>query len=68
MYIYLSIYLSIYLLPPFMKKTIPIINVRQTFLTLTNFIEKNNNIYNIKYTSYKIFYDKFNDTNFRIFF
>jgi hypothetical protein len=31
---------------------------------LTNFIEKSNNIYNIKYTLYEnIFYDESNNTN-----
>jgi len=38
--------------------------VSQTFLSLTNFIEKSNNIYDIKCASYKnIFYDEYNDTN-----
>jgi len=47
-----------------MKKLIPRISVRQSFKSLTKFIEKSDNIYNIKYTSYKnIFYDKSNDTN-----
>jgi len=34
------------------------------FFSLTNFIEKSNNIYNIKYALYEnILYDEFNDIN-----
>jgi hypothetical protein len=47
-----------------LKESIPKIRVSQIFLTLTNFIEKNINIYDIKWISYEnILYDKSNDTN-----
>ena len=47
-----------------MKESIPRIRVSQTFLSLNNFIEKSNNIYDIKYASYEnIFYNESNDTN-----
>jgi len=47
-----------------MKKSISRIRVGQHFLSLTNFIKKSNNIYDIKYASYEnIFYDESNDTN-----
>jgi len=47
-----------------MKESIPNIHISQTFSNLTNFIEKSNNIYNIKYVSYEnIFYDESNVTN-----
>ena len=60
----LTKYILKILLPSSMKKLIPRISVRQSFKSLTKFIEKSDNIYNIKYTSYKnIFYDKSNDTN-----
>ena len=36
------------ILPPFPKASTPRIRASQTFLTLTNFIEKSINIYNIK--------------------
>ena len=50
--------------PSFMKESISKIRVSQIFLSLINFIEKSNNIYNIKCTLYKnIFYDESNDTN-----
>jgi len=52
-----------------MKESIPRIRVSQTFLSLTNFIEKINNIYDIKCASYEnIFYDESNDTNLILFF
>ena len=38
----------IYILPLFLNKSIPRIRASQTFLSLTNFIEKSNNIYDIK--------------------
>jgi len=38
--------------------------LKSVLKSLTNFIEKSNNIYDIKCASYKnIFYDKSNDTN-----
>jgi hypothetical protein len=47
-----------------MKESISKIRVGQTISSLTNFIEKSNNIYNIKYVSYEnIFYNESNDTN-----
>jgi hypothetical protein len=50
------------ILPPFPKASTPRIRASQTFLTLTNFIEKSINIYNI--LSFKnIFYNKFNGIN-----
>jgi len=52
------------ILPPSTKESISKIHVSQTFLSLTNFIEKSNNIYDIKCASYEnIFYDESNDTN-----
>ena len=52
------------ILPPSTKESIPRIRASQTFLSLTNFIEKSNNIYNIKCTLYEnIFYDESNNTN-----
>jgi len=52
------------LLPSFTKEWIPIIRTSQTFLSLSNFIEKYNNIYDIECASYEnIFYDESNDTN-----
>jgi hypothetical protein len=47
-----------------LKESIPRIRVSQTFLILTNFIEKSINIYDIKWASYEnILYEKSNDTN-----
>jgi pSer/pThr/pTyr-binding forkhead associated (FHA) protein len=47
-----------------LNKSIPRIHACQTVLSLTNFIEKNNNIYIIKLASYKnIFYGISNDIN-----
>jgi len=47
-----------------MKESIHRICASQTFLSLTNFIENSNNIYDIKCASYEnIFYDESNDTN-----
>jgi len=43
----------IYTLPLFSNKLIPRIRVSQTFLSLTNFIEKNNNIYDIRRVYYE---------------
>jgi len=52
------------LLTPSTKESIPRICVSQTILSLTNFIETSNNIYDIKCALYKnIFYDESNDTN-----
>ena len=52
------------ILPLSLKASIPRIRASQTLLSLTNFIEKSINIYNIKWVSYEnIFYDKSNDTN-----
>jgi len=53
-----------FILPLSTKELIPRIRASQTFLSLTNFIEKSNNIYDIKCASYEnIFYDESNDTN-----
>jgi hypothetical protein len=46
-----------------MKESISRIRASQTFLSLTNFIKKSNNIYDIKSTYENIFYDESNDTN-----
>jgi len=47
-----------------LKPLTPKICASQTFLSLTNFIEKKINIYDIKWISYEnIFYDKSNSTN-----
>jgi hypothetical protein len=52
------------LLLPSPNKSIPRIWASQTFLCLTNFIEKSNSIYGIKGAPYtNIFYNKSNDTN-----
>jgi len=54
----------LFIYPPSKKESISKIRVSQTFLNLTNFIKKSNNIYDIKYTSYEnIFYDESNDSN-----
>ena len=46
------------------NKSIPRIYVSQTFLSWTNFIEKSNNIYDIKLAHYEnIFHVKSNDTS-----
>ena len=53
-----------YILPSSQNKSIPKIRASQTFLSLTNFIEKSNNIYVIEWAPYEnIFYGKSNDTN-----
>jgi len=53
-----------YLLSLSTKESIPRILVRQTFQSLINFIEKSNNIYDIKYALYKnIFYNESNHIN-----
>jgi len=41
---------------PSTKESIPRIHASQTFLSLTNFIEKSNNIYDIKCASMKIYF------------
>ena len=47
-----------------MKESIPRIRTSQTFLSLTSFIKKSNNIYDIKCASYEnIFYNESNNTN-----
>ena len=59
---YLSVFTDI--LPSSPNKWIPRIRASQIFLSLTNFIEKSNNIYNINWAPYEnIFYGKSNDTN-----
>ena len=52
------------ILPLSLKESIPIIRVSQTILTLTNFIRKYNNIYDLKGAPCKnMFLDKSNDTS-----
>jgi len=57
-------YRAYFVLPPSTKESIPRICASQTFKSLTNFIEKSNNIYNIECTLYEnILYDESNNTN-----
>ena len=52
------------LLPPSSNKSVPKICASQTIFDLTNFIKKNNNIYEINRAYYEnIFYSICNDTN-----
>jgi hypothetical protein len=52
------------LLPPSPNKSTPRIRTSQIILSLTNFIEKSNNIYDINWAFYEnMFYDISNETN-----